>query len=223
MLKKSAACSLIATSLIYGPMGLSQSSSSRPVSPREMRDLLRQPDGLERLSAVIGDVTLYEPNERWGEGRHDLGSLILESDCIVVVSLPQGVSRLSETGDTLKTEYTLLPSQILKGKPQEEVVVTVGGGSMTLPNGHSVTVHTPIWDDLAKGTTYLLFLRRSGKNYEPTGSLQGILRISSDSNQVHILDTEAQPESPLSAQLKGLSLALVEDQVRERIAANSGK
>jgi hypothetical protein len=199
-------------------------SSAQPVgpSPRQaalgpsLRNFLRQPDGLQKLSEKVGDVYLTESEEAWGE--HTLSSLTSSSDLVVIATIGGYTSRLIQDGDSIESEYNFQPVQTLKGSLPAQLSFTAAGGAVTLSNGHVAALHTPVSDGLRTGEAYVLFLRNRGSALVLVGGSQSLLHLNPSSGKAELLGTSR--NSTLAADLDKRSIAEVKSEI---LSSNSSR
>ena len=178
------------------------------------RNLLRQANGLDKLSALIGDVILTEnSDERWGS--YDFTALTKQSDVIVTAYLSTRESSLGDNGDSIDTNYYLNIHRTMKGEPTAQLLLTVRGGSLTLATGHVATVHSEAWDVLQVGQTVILFLERAGERYRLLGNVQGVMLVN-DSRQLSLADKDVRFSQTLRKELEGSTLASAEELIRTK-------
>lgn len=191
--------------------GYSQTSDdgARSISTPHFRNLLRQPGGIQKVAALIGSFSFKEPSERWGES--NLRFLKTSSSIVVRGVVQTADPTLSPDGDQVETVYTIRIDEALKGSPPGEVKVTCEGGKLTLPDGHTVTMHTTISDNLQVGQTYVLFLVRQDDSFTLLGGIQTVFHVSPDTHTVHLLDQDPDRNRELRY-LDGASLSTLEQE-----------
>ena len=189
-----------------------QSSEAGSITPTERRDFLREHDGIEKLSAVIGDVTLDDFEEIWGED--NLESLISSSDVIVEATIEKNVSSLDDERSDLLTEYEVRTIEVLKGKDHPNLRIICRGGELKLPNGHTVISHSAVWDRLRLGETYIFFLKPVDSRYRLVASARSVLAVNSSDSLVHVLDTDPKHAPDLKKQVEGVNLLKVKSAIK---------
>lgn len=189
----------------------SSSTTSGFVSVTRLHEILRQPNGLENLSKIVGDVTLNDSEEIWGQ--HDLRSLVKNSDVIVTAVISNRQSYLTENGDTVSTDYSLDVLTTLKGQSAAPLTVSVHGGQVLLSTGHSATIHSSVWDLVLPGQKLLLFLKQTGSKYQIIGATQGVLSITGTPEQVHLADKHPAHNLSLRSDLDGAGLVAAEQRI----------
>lgn len=192
---------------------LAQDIGHTSTNPIQRRNLLRGPDGIEKLSAVVGDVTLSDPEERWGE--HDLSSLTSGSDLVVKARISSIRSRLTNDGNSVLTDYELQILSGLKGENIANLKITCRGGEVNLSNGHTAVLHTLTWDHLQVGNEYIFFLQRVAADFSLVGASQGLLAINSADQTVHLLDTDPHHSLALKREVEGINSSAVELAIRK--------
>ncbi len=202
---------LIAMPIISYAQVVSSSAAPGLVSATRLHEILRQPNGLGNLSKLVGDVTLNDSEERWGE--HDLRSLVKNSDVIVTAVISNRQSYLTENGDTVNTDYTLDVLTPLKGQFAAPLTVSVHGGEVQLSTGHSATIHSSVWDLVQPGQKLLLFLKQIGPKYQIIGATQGVLSISGTPEQVHLAGKQPTRNLSLRSDLDGGGLVAAEQRI----------
>jgi hypothetical protein len=150
------------------------------------QDLMTRPEGLLKVTNLIGDYSWNSPTEDWGHD--DLPDLAKKSTVIVIATIKsrQGIPDMQ-----LNTVSTIYETQIvrsLKGDVAGELKFKGWGGESSLSNGHTVTMHAPLYDNLKIGSSYVLFLSKTDKGYEPVHDTDGIFEVSSDTQRVHLMN-----------------------------------
>jgi hypothetical protein len=191
---------------------LDSASRQNTMDPVARRNILRGPNGIERLSSIVGDVTLNNSEERWGE--YDLSSLTSGSDFVVRAVISQATSRLAEDGDSILTDYNLEVSGSLKGQSLTNLKITCQGGKVSLANGHTAILQTPTWERLQTGSTYILFIKRQGKDLTLVGASQGLLSVDLSDQTVHSADTDPRHSLTLKKEVEGINSNAVELAIR---------
>ena len=164
------------------------------------------------MSAKVGDVSLTDLEERWGE--HDLRSLAQSSQVIISGTLDKAKSRLTDDGDSVRTEYQIQVDHVIKGMGSNTITFVSEGGQVQLVTGHTVTLHTPAWDNLKTGVTYILFLENPDSSYRLTGGSQGLLKVDSADRSVHLIDTDLAHTPELRKRAEGVDRTVVESDIR---------
>jgi hypothetical protein len=194
------------------------STTSGVISVTRLHEIMRQPNGLENLSKLVGDVTLNDSEEPWGE--HDLRSLVKNSDVIVTAVIVNRQSYLTENGDNVSTDYLLDVSTSLKGRAGVPLTVSVHGGQVQLSTGHSATIHSSVWDVLQPGQKLLLFLKQTGSKYQIIGATQGVLSVTGTPEQIHFADKQPMHNLSLRRDLDGAGLVAAEQRILGEVNRN---
>jgi hypothetical protein len=103
-----------------------QQVKDKHVSASQLHAYLRAPNGLAKLSSVVGDVSFDDFDERWGE--HTLASLSTQSDSIVRATILERESHLLDDGNSIVTDYNVGVLSTLKGKTLSNLTVIARGG-----------------------------------------------------------------------------------------------
>lgn len=206
--------SLLLASCTPAKLVLSQNQSSKAswITPTERRTFLREHDGIEKLSAVIGDVTLHDFDEMWSG--HNLESLISSSDVIVEATIEKNVSSLDDDRSDRLTEYGVRTTEVLKGKDLPNLRIICRGGELKLPNGHKVISHTAVWDQLRVGETYIFFLKPVENRYRLVASARSVLAVNSSDSLVHVLDIDPKHALDLKKQVEGVNSLKVKSAIK---------
>lgn len=201
-----------------GQTGSLASNGKTAVNPVALHRYLRQPNGIEKLSAVAGDVFLDEEEEHWGED--SIASLTSRSESVVVGKILSTASRLHEDGDSIESTYSVQIQESLKGSRSEVTSFHVVGGTVALPSGHLATLHTPASDGLKEGQIYLLFLHSESGGVWLTSGSHGAMYLNSAANRAELLDRPDAPASHLANVLASATIASVEDEVHNAAVAH---
>ncbi len=185
----------------------------------QTHEYLRQPNGLEKLSARVGDITLNEPDERWGQ-QHDLSSLVEGSDLIVVATISKMQGYLAEDGDSVRTICTVQVNSALKGRQAKDLAIDIAGGSLVLSTGHTAAIHTSLLDSLEVGKAYVFYLKAEDGRYHVFGAIQGVMPLSELGDEVHLADKDPVQSVALRRDVDGLSLAALRNRVADFVSAN---
>ncbi|UWZ82615.1 hypothetical protein [Occallatibacter riparius] len=192
----------------------SQTSAGSPKAtrptPGEIKAFLRQPGGLEKLTAKFGDVEFTNQNESWGQD--SLDSLARRSNLIVIASVTSKASQLTPDGNRIETTFNLDIKQSLKGTNASQIAVTAEGGHVAFSNGHVATLHGDLSDSLAVGARYIFFLSRADGRLVPTVGSAGALSITPE-DTVQLVGQREYPDDKLAGELSGLSLAAVTETI----------
>jgi len=182
---------------------LSCDDGTRSIPMAHVRSLLRQPGGIEKIANIIGNFSLNDPTERWGES--NLLSLSRSSTLIVRGVLKKTVSMLSPDGDSIDTVYTLEVRRVFKGDASGPISIRCSGGRLVLPDGHTVTVHTPESDNLHIGEDYFVFLKSQDGTLGLADGIQGLFRVTPEGTEFSFLIlTRAVPLSCATSKVRGL-------------------
>jgi hypothetical protein len=185
---------------------------TRSILLSRYQSLLRQPDGVQKVSEVLGDFSIDETfSERWGES--NLASLKRFSTVVVRAVLIQPKSLLTADGDSVETVYRLDVRKVLSGDAPGTLEFKCAGGRFTFPNGHTVTVHAAAFDKLKTGEEYFLFLRVEDGKLTLVRDMDGIFRVAPESGTVHMLDTDMK-HNPEMRYLEGARFAILEQEIR---------
>jgi hypothetical protein len=183
---------------------VSSVDGSRSILVSRFQSLIRQPGGIEKISDAIGDFSMDETPERWGE--HNLRSLTQASSTIVIGVIQQAAGELTADGDSVQTAYTVQVKSSFKGQQATQLAFKSEGGEVKLSNGHTVTVHTPASANLKVGGRYVFFLERQGGTLMPIDGVEGLFLISQDGERVQLLD----PDKSRTPELRYLDGARIE-------------
>lgn len=194
-----------------GQISFSAGSPAAVASPSMVHRYLRQPNGIEKLSAVVGNVSLAEADERWGDD--SVSSLTGGSDLVVEGTILNIVSYLSADGDSIESTYTVQVHEVLKGARADQVAFRIKGGTVTLKTGNMATLHTPGWDGLKRGQKYLLFMRSENGMLTLVSGSHGALCLNIASNRAELVDRSGSADSRLANELGKASIASIEDDI----------
>ena len=189
-----------------------ESSPHTRVSADELHKYMREPNGLEKLSAKVGDVEINDEEEVWGQD--DLSSLTQRSDVILAASISHRRSYLSQDGDSIDTQYELHPREALKGRIPSNPAFTTMGGSVVLSNGHTVTVHSELADELKLNGTYIFFFKEVDGRLTRVPSAQSALHLLENEDKVELVKNRPIRDSKLTTDLGGLTIATVREKIR---------
>jgi len=204
---------LICASVLRAQSNSGGSNSTR-ISVAEVQKYLRQPGGLEKLSARIGDVDFPNESESWGQD--DIASMSKRSDVIVIASIAGKASHLAEDGDSIYTTYDLNAGEFLKGADSSAASIMVNGGSVVLSNGHTASLHSDLSDGLVVGGKYIFFLKKEDGSLVPLPGSQGALTINARDN-IDLVANRPSRDSKLTAELNGLSRVAVKEKIDESL------
>jgi hypothetical protein len=189
---------------------VSNNDGSRSIPLSRFHSLMRQPGGIQKISDSIGDFSIDETPERWGE--HNLPSLRQASTTIVIGVIQQAAGELTADGDSVQTAYTVQIKTAFKGQPAAQLTFKCKGGEVELPNGHTVTVHTPTFANLKVGEKYVFFLESQEGTLTPVDGIEGLFRVAPDGETVHLLDTD-KSRTPELRYLDGARIAILEQEI----------
>jgi hypothetical protein len=127
---------------------------------------------LRDLTETVGDVSLRRDvgtqGSDYNEGGLDLQkflqSMTVDADAIVIGTVKNKSSQLTEDEDYVFTDYELSIDEVLKDNPQApirehgKITITRPGGTILL-NGHVVEALDESFQPFRKGVQYVLFLR----------------------------------------------------------------
>jgi hypothetical protein len=185
---------------------------SRSILVSRYQVLLRQRDGLQKISEVLGNFSLDETfSERWGEST--LASLERSSTVVVRAVLSQPRPSLTPDGQSVDTIYHVEIRKVLSGDAPADLEFECTGGKFTFPNGHTASIHTAASDKLKLGEEYILFLRLENGKLFLTRDLDGVFRLAPDSGTVHMLDPDVK-HNPEMRYLDGARFSILEQEIR---------
>jgi hypothetical protein len=185
---------------------------TRSILRSRYQTLLRQRDGLQKLSDVLGDFSIDETfSERWGE--NTVASLKRSSTVVVRAVLSQPSPSITRGGDSVETSYRLDIRKVLSGDAPGTLEFKCAGGRFTFPNGHTVTVHTTAFDKLKVGEEYFLFLKVEDCKLTLVRDMDGVFRVAPDSGTVHMLDADVK-HNPEMRYLDGARFAILEQEIQ---------
>lgn len=194
------------------------------LSPEKIVDLLRQPNGLAEAAKLVGHFELNGQGRLWGHP--NLNALIDSSDLIVVGKLTSAVSRLTDDGDDIWTDYELAPEKTIKGETLGNVEFTVPGGLITFPNGTSAEIITVQWQQLQIGQQYAVLLQKSPRNgrYDLANGLEALFTLSTHDGKVAPFASRGGKGSePLANEVKNTSVSAFLQRLQSRVAAHPKK
>ncbi len=147
------------------------------LTPRELRELLGPPGGLQKAAQRYGAFVLNS----WHESiiTYTLPSAVRDSSLIVAGSVVSMHSRLLNHGNDIVTDCAIHPDQVLKGVQSGDVTFMVEGGRVQFANGTSAEVMTDDWKPLKIGDRYVAMLRRDGDTgeYMPINGAEGLFHV----------------------------------------------
>jgi hypothetical protein len=180
------------TALFIGASALAfAQSGSTPakgyIAPSQQVQLLRQPNGLAAVAAIVGHLELYEGDEVWGLS--SLNDIPAASAQIIEGTLVGSESRLTDDGDHIVTDYSLRILRVIKGQVSGSVFsFSAPGGTVVFPNGTSAHIGSVVTDNFKKDKDYIVFVKsEEGKNVLVSGSAS-VFSSSSSDNTVATLD-----------------------------------
>jgi len=203
------------TSPLVAQRGAPPEAQSSLLTPKQRKDFLRQPGGLMKISSIVGDIELNDTDERWGQST--LPTMTLASDLIVTAHIERAQSFLTDDGDDVRTNYTLIVDHPITTDAPKEILLAVAGGRIQLSNGHYVTSHTSVWDSLNPNSTYIFFLKKEFGEYHLVTGIQGVFEVAKNSSTVRQVDSSALRSTALQT-LDGAQLDIVEDKIRKERA-----
>lgn len=202
--------SVIAIGLL-GSFAVAQ--GNRPARPEETKtlsrqkvaELLRQPNGLAMAANLVGKFVISGQGHLWSHTT--LPNVVASSNLIVVGKITSRLSRLSEDGDDIYTDYTVEVERVIKGKASgSSASFTVHGGLIEFPNGTSAQVTTVEWQQLQMEQRYALLLRQEqdGRFY-PANGLEALFRLSTPNEDVDALAAHDGKRHVIADEVKGLT------------------
>lgn len=115
---------------------------------------------------------------------------LTKNSVAVVVGIPiRSKSKLSDSGQSVLTEYEVGVQEVIKGEigQGDTIKVSLPGGKVDFEDGTSVELNTPGFERMANQSTYVLFLyakHDGGDAYLLTGGPQGLFEIPSNGANV---------------------------------------
>lgn len=102
---------------------------------------------------------------------------------------------------------------MFKGDASGPISIRCSGGRLVLPDGHTVTVHTPESDNLHIGEDYFVFLKSQDGTLGLADGIQGLFRVTPDGDRVQLLDPD-KSRTPELRYLEGARIATLEQEIR---------
>jgi len=136
-------------------------ATEKELSPITIRNLLRQPGGLESCAKLVGHFVIRD--KRPLLSRSSLTTLTDTSPLILIGRVADSKASLIEDGDSILTTYTIVPEMALKGIANGNLMVRVRGGTITFAEGTSAQIITQETEEIRVGGRYCLFLK-NGQN-----------------------------------------------------------
>jgi hypothetical protein len=100
----------------------------------------------------------------------------------------------------------------LKGTTSEDLKITFRGGKVTLSNGFTAVLHTPVSDGVRAGNQYIFSLKRDGNVLYPVALSQSILKVNESNDIVESL-ANLEKDRPIVAEVSGVSVGVIENKI----------
>jgi hypothetical protein len=157
----------------------SEPETGKTLTPARIRQLLRQPNGLEAAANLTGNFVMNGQRHLWGD--LDLPTLVSQSALAIVGTVTKEEARLSDDGDYIYTDVSVQPLKVLKGSAAGSVTFSIPGGLYRFANGNTAQVTTIEWRELQVGEKYILLLVRDNQGrYIPTNGIESLFRFPAD-------------------------------------------
>lgn len=171
-----------AISALKGQAPGANKSAHKMVSPQVLGDLLNKPNGLAACANMVQHCSFtYHifPIEA-----PDLATLNKVSSHIVIGTIDNRWSHLSDDGNYILTTYLLHPVKFVKGQPTTLIEFKLLGGYWEFPNGTSAEEKTATWEHLQVGKEYLVFLeKREDSLFRVSKDVDGLFAIPANGSQ----------------------------------------
>lgn len=162
-----------------------QESRRNNDSANESRALLEaiRHGGLREAARIKGHYVGTILTSQWL--KYDIDMLAKNSAAVIIGTAVENVSRLTEDGRQITTNYQVIVQEGLKGNIQEGSTITASlpGGRVEFEDGTSAELVTPGFSRMVNGETYVLFLSKKkdeSSTFILTGGPQGSFQIPAD-------------------------------------------
>lgn len=177
------AVSLLSVGLMMAQRGISQQVTTQD-SQGDVEAVRR--GGLREVARIRGHYVNKVGSGSWG--MYDLESLTKNSLAVVIGTPIASVSRLSDDGGLVLTEYDVKVKEVFKGHPYPDQVIKVRllGGKMVFENGTSAEILTDV-APMEKSKDYVLFLtvpKANADAFSLTGEGQGLFGLSAEESLI---------------------------------------
>ncbi len=180
------------------------SPSVRQLSPITIRNLLREPGGLEACAKLAGHFVVNRNRHLFA--RATLGTLTDASSLILIGRVSDSKASLIEEGDSILTTYTIVPEAILKGSATGNIVVSALGGTITFPDGTSAQILTPETQATKVGSRYCFFLKAGNDGEkEFTNGEESIFALMGTNGVVQSAASQSSGPHPVVDEIKGMA------------------
>jgi len=175
---------LVSVGLIMAQNGTSQPATTQD-SQAEIEAMRR--GGLREAARIKGHYVNKVGSASWG--MYDLESLTKNSLAVVLGTPITSVTRLSDDGELVLTEYDVKVKEAFKGQtyPEQVIKVRLLGGKITFEDGTSAEILTDV-APMEKSKNYVLFLtvpKANSAAFSVTGEGQGLFGLSSADSVVN--------------------------------------
>lgn len=139
----------------------------------------------------------------------NLAELARHSNAIVIGRAVNHRERLTNDGNSVTTDVSVVVQEVAKGNLRQGNVVRVSlpGGAHRFEDGVTAVLYADNYRPVRNGKTYVFFLDRRGpvsRGYELTGGIQGLFELSFDSGKVIPADT--MPVDPIVRQFSNATI-----------------
>jgi hypothetical protein len=197
--------SIVATMLVmsnvWGQYASGQNSASDDQTA--VRDALRR-GGIREAARIKGHyVGEFDPH--WDFGRFDIEALAKNSAVVIMGTPTKKVSsRLSQSGQTILTDYEVEVREVFKGQVSvgSSITVALPGGFIEFEDGTTAELKAHEFEPMKLGATYTIFLSEGDATlgvYTLTGGPQGLLEVVND----RTLKSHGRPTDPVSEESRG--------------------
>lgn len=215
------AVSIVVTMLVMSGVWGQQYARGQNVASDDhntVRDALRR-GGIREAARIKGHyVGEFDPH--WDFGRFDIEALAKNSAAVIMGTPTKKVgSRLSQSGQTILTDYEVEVREAFKGSESagSSITVALPGGSIEFEDGTTAEVKAVGFEPLKLGATYTMFLSESAAAsnvYTLSGGPQGLIEIVNDRK----LKFHGRQTDPMSEESEGKDKETFLKEVRDKSA-----